>query len=144
MEEPSLTLATTSRHHSAVSPGATIFGRSVPIGTSSNAPSDYTRLISSSPAASAAQIPSLPLSDSVNIRDHADTASHVSSSELLPNSPEALHRKVGLLLYTSRMLLPFTVPQEALLFHHYMEALAALVVPCSFPDRPYSRYEICF
>ena len=43
------------------------------------------------------------------------------------SSPEALHRKVGLLLYEDRMLLPFKVPQEALLFHHYMEALAAFV-----------------
>lgn len=43
------------------------------------------------------------------------------------NSPEALNRKVGLLLYKDRMRLPFKVPQEALLFHHYMESLAALV-----------------
>jgi hypothetical protein len=66
-------------------------------------------------------------SDRTNAVDHTDELSHVSSEIL--NSPEALHRKVGLLLYEDRMQLPFKVPREALLFHHYMEALAALVGP---------------
>jgi hypothetical protein len=66
-------------------------------------------------------------SDHTNAVDHTDDLSHVSSEML--NSPEALHRKVGLLLYEDRMQLPFKVPREALLFHHYMEALAALVGP---------------
>lgn len=57
--------------------------------------------------------------------DQSGRLSNVSPEML--NSPEALHRKVGLLLYEDRMLLPFKVPQEALLFHHYMEALAAFV-----------------
>jgi hypothetical protein len=67
-------------------------------------------------------------SDHVNVADQPDGLSNASPEML--NSPEALHRKVGLLLYEDRMLLPFKVPQEALLFHHYMEALAAFVGVC--------------
>lgn len=63
--------------------------------------------------------------DRINATDQPDGLAVVSSEMLC--SPEALHRKVGLLLYEDRMLLPFKVPQEALLFHHYMEALAAFV-----------------
>ncbi|RAO67520.1 uncharacterized protein BHQ10_003532 [Talaromyces amestolkiae] len=64
-------------------------------------------------------------SDQVHVANQSGRLSHVSPEML--SSPEALHRKVGLLLYEDRMLLPFKVPQEALLFHHYMEALAAFL-----------------
>lgn len=67
-------------------------------------------------------------SDQVHVANQSGRLSHVSPEML--SSPEALHRKVGLLLYEDRMLLPFKVPQEALLFHHYMEALAAFVGVC--------------
>lgn len=90
-------------------------------------PPDYLDL--TSPHHSISSIPLAPASgsDRANAVDHTDDLSHVSSEML--NSPEALHRKVGLLLYEDRMQLPFKIPREALLFHHYMEALAALVGP---------------
>jgi hypothetical protein len=40
---------------------------------------------------------------------------------------QLLHRDDTLRLYGDRMLLPFKVPQEALLFQHFFENLAALV-----------------
>ncbi|KAJ5609967.1 hypothetical protein N7510_006686, partial [Penicillium lagena] len=86
---------------------------------------DYFHLISPHQSISSISLASAHGSDHVSAIDHTDDRSHVSSEML--NSPEALHRKVGLLLYKDRMRLPFKVPQEALLFHHYMEALAALL-----------------
>ncbi|KAJ6097018.1 hypothetical protein N7486_007764 [Penicillium sp. IBT 16267x] len=93
--------------------------------TTTTSPPDYLDL--TSPHHSISSNPPAPArgSDRTNAVDHTDGLSHVSSETL--NSPEALHRKVGLLLYEDRMQLPFKVPREALLFHHYMEALAALL-----------------
>lgn len=95
--------------------------------TTTTSPPDYLDL--TSPHRSISSNPPAPArgSDRTNAVNHTDGLSHVSSEML--NSPEALHRKVGLLLYEDRMQLPFKVPREALLFHHYMEALAALVGP---------------
>jgi hypothetical protein len=79
------------------------------------------------------------VSETINVGDKHDGV----SPEFL-NSPDLRHGKVGLHLYEDRMLLPFEVPQEALLFHHYMEQLAALVrhnpnLPPIFKDMVISR-----
>lgn len=93
-------------------------------------PSDYLHLTSPRHSISSIPLASVHGGSRANAIDHTDVISHVSSEML--NSPEALHRKVGLLLYEDRMRLPFKVAREALLFHHYMEALAALVGPPVF------------
>lgn len=89
---------------------------------STTTPPNYLHM--TSPYRSFSHAP-LQSSERVHAQDRPDGNSTISSEMLC--SPEALHRKVGLLLYEDRMLLPFKVPREALLFHHYMEALAAFV-----------------
>lgn len=60
---------------------------------------------------------------------HVSESTALSLSPDFRSSPKLLEPQppLGLHLYSERMLLPFSVPQEAVLFHHYMEHLAALV-----------------
>ncbi|KAF7125853.1 hypothetical protein CNMCM5793_002146 [Aspergillus hiratsukae] len=113
--------ASFSRRNGSFSlPGPGLGGLGVPPTTASSP--DYLHMTSAHHSVSS---PPVHGSDRVNVADQPDGLSNVSPEML--NSPEALHRKVGLLLYEDRMLLPFKVPHEALLFHHYMEALAAFL-----------------
>jgi len=92
--------------------------------TTNNAGAEFLPIISSpnSTSSSTRQAAPIYVSETISPGDQ-----HDGVSPDLALSPDLIRSKIGLRLYEERMLLPFTVPQEALLFHHYMERLAALV-----------------
>ena len=119
-------LANTSPRPSRVSVGFDSFHDTTNLAgfqpyTSPSAKNDSLSVLSPPNSNSSRQAAPTNVSDIINAGDKHDGV-----------SPEFLHLELyrgnsGLHLYEDRMLLPFGVAQEALLFHHYMEQLAAMV-----------------